>query len=154
MCVRARLGSNPGPLGSKASALTNCASCQLVQSQHLLPFAQEFLRSSKGLQVCVAVRMEADTGPAFALALMQKTLRLMCMRCVWVCLQIYWTQLWCDASVSSAGWSCRWFSSLATHMAGQYSLQRSVHSNIEWLFSSLLHIPGWNAHHDCGGHWI
>ena len=30
MCVRARSGSNPGPLGSKPSAfkLTNCASCQ------------------------------------------------------------------------------------------------------------------------------
>ena len=30
MCIGARSGSNPGPLGSKASALTNCASCPLA----------------------------------------------------------------------------------------------------------------------------
>ena len=29
MCVGARSGSNPGPLGSEPSALTNCASCSL-----------------------------------------------------------------------------------------------------------------------------
>ena len=29
MCVGARSGSNPGPLGSEPSALTNCASCPL-----------------------------------------------------------------------------------------------------------------------------
>ena len=33
MCVGARSGSNPGPLGSEPSALTNCASCQLVNTR-------------------------------------------------------------------------------------------------------------------------
>ena len=32
MCVGARSGTNPGPLGSETSALTNCASCPLLTS--------------------------------------------------------------------------------------------------------------------------
>ena len=30
MCIGARSGSNPGPLDSEPSVLTNCASCSLV----------------------------------------------------------------------------------------------------------------------------
>ena len=33
MCVGARSGSNPGPLGSEPSAFTDCASCPLIQRQ-------------------------------------------------------------------------------------------------------------------------
>ena len=42
MCVGARSGSNPGPLGSEPSALTNCASCLTSDSAKANGRTEEF----------------------------------------------------------------------------------------------------------------